>query len=51
VSASTLRAIRNGWLLAARDAKYRPHRELAPSYVVQARRVHRQLLALQAGVR
>jgi hypothetical protein len=49
MSAATLRAIRNGWLLAARDARYRPYAELAPGYVVQARRVQRQLLALRGG--
>jgi hypothetical protein len=47
MSASTLRSIRATWLDPARDARYRAHAELAPGYVRQARRVHRQLLQLE----
>jgi hypothetical protein len=46
MSAATLRAVRNGWITAARDAKYRRHRDLAPHFVTQARAVHRALLQL-----
>jgi hypothetical protein len=50
VSAALLRLQRATWLAAARDARYRPHVDLIPHYLIQARRVQRQLLALQ-GVR
>jgi hypothetical protein len=50
VSPATLRTIRALWIEAARDARYRPHRDLAPAYIRQARQVHRQLMGLH-GVR
>jgi hypothetical protein len=51
LSASALRTIRALWIEAARDAKYRPHRELTPGYVRQARQVQRQLLQLRRAGR
>jgi hypothetical protein len=48
-SGRALRQQRALWLEAARDARYRPHAELAPSFVSHARAVHRQLMQLCRG--
>jgi hypothetical protein len=51
MSRATLRAIRDTLLCAARDARYRPHAELAPGYVTRARQINRNLLQLAREVR
>jgi hypothetical protein len=51
MSAATLRTVRDTLLLAARDARYRPHADLAPGYVTRARQINRKLLQLAREVR
>jgi hypothetical protein len=46
MSASTLQKMRDTLLQAARDARYRPHAELAPAYVQREKQSHRELLKL-----
>lgn len=51
MSRATLRAIRDTLLLAARDARYRPHNTEAPGYVARARSLNRALLRLARAAR
>jgi hypothetical protein len=46
MSPAVLRQHRALWLQAARDCRYRAHRDLGPHFIHQARAVHRQLLQL-----
>jgi hypothetical protein len=52
VSAAFLRQVRDTLLQAAHEARWRPHRAWeVPIYVTRAKRIHRQLMALQGGGR